>query len=129
MLQSQKLLTSFKVAKDNEPKYFRVSVAGKEFSAELITDFQKTMEVTINNYYRDITDYSQGDFPDTIDWYLEIIKNVASGQYSVIEYKRGGKSICKYLIMAVRGKSLQIGDFKNHFKLFASRTENEGGAL
>src|ERR1700743_177010 len=84
-LRDQKLLDSFEFAQGDEPNYSRVIISGPDFNAELYTDFQKTMEITINSYYREVTDYLAGEFSSILGWYLEIVKNVASKNYRVVE--------------------------------------------
>ena len=95
----------------------------------IITDLQDTMEIVINGYFRELTDYRVGDFKETIDWYIQILESIYSKKYSLVRYTRGRKEICRYLLLKVNNKDLRLGDYKNHFKLFAKKEEILAGSL
>jgi hypothetical protein len=128
-LRDQELIMDYVFTKSEKSGYFKVYINSRGFDAELYTDLQNTMEITISGYYRDVTDYLISDFDDTVKWYLEIIRNIATKKYTVIEYRRTGKVVCRYLKMAVRGKNILIGDFRNHLKLFTKKVESVGRDL
>jgi hypothetical protein len=131
-LVRRNIFDTFSVTKDTEDKdrvYFQIDLTTKDINIRLYADLQETMEITINDYFHDVTDYLIGDYRDTIDWYLEIANKIAQKEYTVVDYARKGKSICRVLELEVRGRSIAIGDFHNHFKIFAKKTETVGGEL
>lgn len=129
----ESLINSFSISEERSDKsepYFRVNIDIKEgVEVSLFTDLHETMGATINGYYRDETDYLIGSFEDTIDWYLDIVKSISQKNYRLEIYSSGNKVICKYLKLEIRGKNTTIGDFRNHFKIFAKKTTVDGGEL
>lgn len=115
---------NLKMVKNNDEYEIRVSIHDIDFL--ITTDLFSTFEIKINNYFKELTDYLNGSFTETIDWYIEIIKQIINHEYTLIRYKRKGKEICRYIQLK---DGQVIGDYQNHFKLFAKRESIHGGHL
>jgi hypothetical protein len=122
-LKEKNIIDDYKIEKD------LVIVSSQTAIMNLFTDFSEIMEIQVNDYFRLLTDYSVGDFRETIDTYLEIIKKIGLRDYTLITYLRGNKLISRRIRVVADGHSLEFGDMKNHFVLFARKQEVNGASL